>query len=309
MTDDLRPAVAALLRPGHPAETGELSREDAVELRRIAAGASHPEYRITAMALLAETAPEPGVFHAALADADAEVRAAGARLLARCAAPDAEAALLAALAGETDTAARRAIVDGLVMVGGEDALPALAAVADSDGNLAARARFAASVVAHRAGLPGYDTDPAAVPRPAPDGTSPAQALESYEDTPDRPHLAGDAYGLILGPSVASLRCGTSRLALAVDLTALARLLTTPTIAALVAGADPAATMLALCAPAGDNTARVAVHRTGGTPVYAGTARVTGTTVTFQLTGIRAPATITGTLTAGVLRDLTVAAPR
>jgi hypothetical protein len=127
-------------------------------------------------------------------------------------------------------------------------------------------------------------------------------------------LLDDTYGLIVGPGVAGLRCGSRRLAIAIDLTALARLLTTPTIAGLVAtraehDGSLHTSMLILCWPATDTTAHVAIHRPSGTPVYAGSAKVTGTSVSFHLTAVRTPgarhSSISGTIASGILQDLNV----
>jgi hypothetical protein len=310
--------VAAALRGAHRAAIGNLGPADTGELREIADGTVHPEYRARALALLAETAPEPDLFRDALRDdaADVTVRAAGATWLSRFGAPGAEAALLSALANESAIPVRHKIIAGLARVGGEDSLPALSDLAESDQNLASHAAFARSVIAHRAGIAGYEPPAAAgsEPLPAPDDAAAAQALETYETVPDGCQLSGDTYGLIVGPSVAGLRCGGRQLAVAIDLTALARLLTTPTVAALVAsragsGGSPHTSMLVLCSPAGDNTARVAVHHTSGTPAFTGSAMVSGATVSFRLTAVRAPGarrtTITGTISSGVLDDLKV----
>jgi HEAT repeat protein len=321
MTYEMRPMVAAMLSGEHRAEregTGELGSADIGELREIAGGTVHPEYRLKAMALLAETAVEPDLFRAALQDdtADDTVRAAGATWLSRSTAPDAEAVLLSALANETTTSVRHKIVAGLARVGGEDALPALSDLAGSDQNLAAHAAFAQSVVAYRAGIAGYELPVESEPLPAQDDAPASQTLETYETIPDGSHLLGDTYGLIVGPSVAGLRCGGRQLAVAIDLTALARLLTTPTLAALIASkaesdGSPHTSMLVLCSPAGYNTARVAIHRTSGTPVFTGSAQVSGMSVSFQLTAFRAPGarrtTITGTISSGVLEDLKISA--
>jgi hypothetical protein len=92
------------------------------------------------------------------------------------------------------------------------------------------------------------------------------------------------------------------------------LLTTPAVAGLVAETDgpPHTSMLILCSPAGDNTARVTIHRTTGTPAFVGTAKVSGTSVTFRLTAVRTPgarpATLTGTISSGILQDVTLRAP-
>ena len=323
MTYELRPMVAAMLRGEHRADRdaiGELGPADTGELREIAGGTVHPEYRIKAMALLAETAPEPDLFRTALRDdtADVTVRAAGATWLSRSAAPHAEADLLSALANESEPVVRHKIIAGLARVGGEDALPVLSDLAGSDQNVASHAAFARSVIAYRAGITGYEPPATGESEllPAPEYAPASQALETVETIPDGSYLSGDTYGLIVGPSVAGLRCGGRQLVVAIDLTALARLLTTPTVAALVASKAESdgslhTSMLVLCSPAGDNTARVAVHRTSGTPAFTGSATVSGTSISFQLTAVRAPgasrATITGTISSGSLEDLTVSA--
>lgn len=236
--------------------------------------------------------------------------------LSQSAAPDAEAALLAALTVEPAAPVRHEIVAGLARVGGEDALDALSDLVRSEPELAGHAEFARSVIAHRVGLPGYD--PPAVAEAdvaaAPHGTRTVQALRAHGPIPDGSPLSGDTYGLTFGPSVPGVRCGARRLAVAVDLTALARLLTTPTVAAIVATAAEGdgtlhTSMLVLCRPTGDNAAHVAVHRTTGTPAFTGSAKVAGTSISFRLHAVRAPgarrATVTGTITAGVLDSVEV----
>jgi hypothetical protein len=230
-----------------------------------------------------------------------------------CAGELGESALLTALLAETSSPVRHKIVARLAMVGGEDALAVLAELAEPDRDLAAHAAFAASVIAHRAGIAGYEPAPVdeADLLPAPVGAPAAHLLETYDTIPD---LSGGDYGLILGPNVAGLRCAGRRLAVAIDLTALARLLTTPAVAGLITEADgsPQTSMLILCSPVGDNTARVTVHHTAGVLAFVGTARVSGTTVTFRLTAVRSVggrgATLTGTIKSGVLHEVTLRAP-
>jgi hypothetical protein len=264
-----------------------------------------------------ETAHGEAFYRAALRDPGARdtVRAAAATWLSRSAADEAEAALLAALAAERSVPVRHKIVAGLARVGGEDALSALGELTGPDPDLAAHATFARSVIAHRAGIPGYEpaTAEESTLLPVPDGTPDRNLLESGGAVPAAV-LPGDTYGLILGPEAAGVRCGRRRIVVAIDLTALTRLLTTPTMAALAAIRDPAdgslhTGLLALCWPASDNTAHVAVHRPHGTPAFAGTAKVAGTSVSFRLTAVHAPGarsgTVTGTITSGVLEHLTV----
>lgn len=245
------------------------------------------------------------------------VRAAAATWLSRFAGEDAQPDLLAALESERSTPVRHKIVAGLARVGDEDALPALAELVRWDPELATHAAFAQSVIAHRVGIGGYEpaTAEESPLAPAPNGAPVTQVLESH-DALTGAQLPDDTYGVIVGPGVAGLHCGGRRLAIAIDLTALARLLTTPTIAGLVATrSEPDGalhtSMLVLSWPATDNTAHVAVHRPNGTPAYVGTARVTGATVSFRLTAVRGPgarhSTITGTIAAGILDELTLSA--
>jgi hypothetical protein len=284
----------------------------------IVCGVCRPEPRVRAMSSLAHAKPEYGkrIFRIALRDdsADVTVRAAAATWLSRFAAEEAQPALLAALASERSTPVLHKIIAGLARVGEEDALPALASLARSNPNLATHAAFAQSVIAHRVGIGGYEPASAAesLLTPAPNSARAWHALEPNDPPLNGSALPDDIYGLIVGPGVASLRCGDRRLAIAIDLTALARLLTTPTIAALVAtraGDALHTSMLVLCWPANDNVAHVAVHRPNGTHAFAGTARVTGATVSFHLTAVRSPGarptTITGTVASGILNELTI----
>jgi hypothetical protein len=290
------------------------------ELSAIAGGAAHPEYRVRAMSLLAEAKPKYGerIFRAALRDqsADVTVRAAAATWLSRFAAAEAQPALLAALESEQSAPVRHKIIAGLARVGEEDALLALSELVRSDPNVAVHAAFARSVIAHRVGVGGYEPPTAEESplAPAPEGARTSRVLETHEVITSGTRLPDDTYGLIVGPGVAGLRCGGRRLAIAIDLTALARLLTTPTIAGLVAtrvesdGALHTA-MLILCWPATDTTAHVAIHRPNGTPAYVGSAKVTGTSVSFRLTAVRTPGArrgiISGTIASGILQELTV----
>lgn len=286
------------------------------DLRAVAGGTTRPEHRVRAMTLLALADPEYGgrLFRAALQDdsADVTVRASAATWLSRFAA-DAQPALLAALDIERSALVRHKIIAGLARVGEEEVLPVLSDLARSDPSFAVHACFAQSVIAHREGVSGYE--PATAEElplaPAPHGARPINILETHEAIPDASHLPADTYGLIVGPGVASLRCGGRRLAVAIDLTALAQLLTTPTIAGLVATAEATGSlhtaMLVLCWPATDNTAHLALHRPHGTPVFAGSAKVTGTSVSFHLTAVQTPgarhATLAGTIVSGILEEL------
>jgi hypothetical protein len=322
-TGQIRPQVAALLASQARAGGVEIdSLEPAAygELRAIAYGAAHPKHRVRAMTLLAKAKPGYGgkIFRAALRDnaADVTVRAAAATWLSQFATEDAQPALLAALGTERSATVRHKIVAGLARMGEEDALPALSDLVRSDPDLAVHATFAQSVIAHRLGVGGYEPPTAEESplAPAPPGARVSHALEAYETIPNGTYPSDNTYGLIVGPSVAGLRCGGRRLAVAIDLTALARLLTTPTIAGLVAtkvesDGSLQTSMLVLCWPASDNTAHVAVHRPSGTPAFAGLAKVTGSSVTFRLTAVRAPgarhATVEGTIISGILKELTI----
>jgi hypothetical protein len=248
--------------------------------------------------------------------ADVTVRAAAATWLSRFAPAQAEALLHTALDSEQSTLVRHKIVAGLGRVGSEESLSTLAELIRSDPKLASHAAFTQSVIAHRAGIGGYEpaTAEESPLAPAPDGSPSSQLLETYETMPTEAQLPGDAYGLIVGRSVAGLRCGDRRLVVAIDLTALARLLTTPTIAGLVATRARSdgslhTCMLVLCWPAGDNTAHVSVHHPSGTPAFVGSARIAGTSVSFRLTAVRTPGgrcgNISGTITSGIMADISV----
>jgi hypothetical protein len=320
-TGELCHQVAVVLGQARIGSSAVGSLDPAVfgELHAIAGGASHPEYRVRAMSLLAEAKPEYGeeLFRAALRDesADVTVRAAAATWLSRFAVEEAQSALLAALESEWSATVRHKIIAGLARVGEEDALPALSEQVRSDPNVAVHAAFARSVIAHRVGVGGYEPPTAAESplAPAPGGARPSHVLETHEVIASGTRLPDDTYGLIVGPGLAGLRCGGRRLAIAIDLTALARLLTTPTIAGLVATrVDDGSLhtgMLILCWPASDITAHVAVHRPNGTPAYVGSAKVTGTSVSFRLTAVRTPGArqgnISGTITSGILQELNV----
>lgn len=248
--------------------------------------------------------------------ADVAVRAAAATWLSRFAPARAEALLLTALESEQSPLVRHKIVAGLGRVGSEESLSTLAELIRADPKLASHAAFTQSVIAHRAGIGGYEpaTAEESPLAPVPDGSPSSQLLETYETMPTGSQLPGDTYGLIVGRSVAGLRCGDRRLVVAIDLTALARLLTTPTIAGLVAtrarSDDSLHTcMLVLCWPAGDNTAHVSVHHPSGTPAFVGSARIAGTSVSFRLTAVRTPGgrrgNISGTIVSGIMADISV----
>ncbi|HEU5474258.1 MAG TPA: HEAT repeat domain-containing protein [Actinophytocola sp.] len=317
----IRHPVAALLTGrAESAAIDSLDRAALDELRAIAGGAAHPHYRLRAMSLLAAAKPDDGrqLFRAALRDecADVTVRAAAATWLSRFAGPQAQAALLAALASERSVPVLHKIIAGLARVGEEDVIPVLSELADTDPNLAGPAAFARSVIAHRVGLGGCAPPAAGESRlaPAPAGAPRSPVLESYEQIPNAARLPQDTYGMIVGPGIAGLRCGGRRLAVAIDLTALARLLTTPTIPALVASraefdGSLHTSMLVLSWPANDNTAHLAVHRLAGTPAYVGSAKVAGSSVSFELTAVHTPGarhtSITGAIVSGVLQDLDV----
>jgi len=186
----------------------------------------------------------------------------------------------------------------------------------SDPDVAVHAAFARSVIAHRIGVGGYEPPTAedSPLAPAPDGARASQVLETHEVITSGTRLPDDTYGLIVGPGVARLRCGGRRMAIAIDLTALARLLTTPTIAGLVATRVESdgslhTGMLILCWPARNTMAHVAINRPNGTPAYVGSANVTGTSVSFQLTAVRTPGarpgSISGTIASGILQKLDV----
>jgi hypothetical protein len=248
--------------------------------------------------------------------ADVTVRAAAATWLSRFAPAQAEALLLTALDSEHSLLVRHKIVAGLGRVGSEESLSTLEELVRSEPELANHAAFTQSVIAHRAGIGGYEpaTAEESTLAPVPDGSPSSQLIETYETMPTGSQLPGDTYGLIVGRGVTGLRCGNRRLVVAIDLTALARLLTTPTIAGLVATRARSdgslhTCMLVLCWPAGDNSAHVSVHHPSGTPVFVGSARIAGTSVSFRLTAVRTPGgrrgNVSGTMTSGIMADISV----
>ncbi|MFI6743504.1 HEAT repeat domain-containing protein [Nonomuraea sp. NPDC050451] len=276
--------LSALLRNEH-APAIALRPSDVEELRDVALGNVHPEYRVKALALV----DSPDLLLTALRDdsADLTVRAAGATLLSKSAAPSAESALLEALQRESSPPVRHKIIGGLARVGGVESLDALVSVED--------ASFAQSVIAYRHGLSGYEFPVISESELMPADGPPFGASGSVPL--DARRLAGDVYGLGLPESAAVVNCGGRTLAISV-------IPIQPAVPALVglialrAESDGSfhTAMLVFCWPESKDTLNISVQRITGTTAYFGQGDLDGG---FRLDAVRGPGaratTITGPL--------------
>jgi hypothetical protein len=332
MPNGLRPRVAEILRSEHrtdPAAIRALGNRDAAELLEIASGATHQEFRIKAMTLLAAARQERAgeLFRDAMRDQEADdtVRAAGATWLSRvAAAEEAEPSLIDALAAESTPVVRHKIIAGLARIGAHESLDALSTAIDqSDAGLREHAEFARSVVAYRLGRTGFEL-PVFEPSELLPAPSPATSSATFEAPGPEATLrivdqiADDSYGVPTDNRNSTwLRC--DRQQLAIVLSAHLRdspgaLLIGPTVAGLVAlqaetDGSLHTGMIVLSWPQEESRVYISVNRPTGRAMYFGHGQVEGESVPFRLDAVRGPGaretTIIGTVVDGALTALQV----
>jgi hypothetical protein len=331
MANELPERVANILRSEHRPDASEMRGLDATEsteLRNIAGGSAHPEYRVKALTVLATTgqASAGELLAQALRDtsADATVRAAGATWLSRIGAPDAEAALLSAAATETTPIVQHKVIAGIARVGAETSLAALEPLTGQpDEALREHATFARSIVAHRLGRTGYEVpavEPAdLLPADIKGGSTPALEAQGPDDAAHvLAQIENDRYGMPADElSVSWLTCPGQQFALVVNSELRDTpevILQRPMIAALVALRSPAdgsyhTSLIVLSSPQGGARVTVSANRPTGRTMYYGVGEVEDGTVRVRLDAVSAPGatetTATAVLVAGTLAELDV----
>ena len=283
-----------------------LTAADLDRLRSIASGGEPSPYRARAMdaLVMAATPDVPQVLDEILGNPgeDPAVRAAAASQLARTGRPEAEDFLLRRLPTATDLVVRVKIAGALARVGSPFSLSELDRLArDPEPAVSRLAAFSRSVVAYRAGLPGY-----AVPVPAPEDFLKVDAERSAplvvgragveETRATLASLRNDTFGLDLSSRVGlRIECGLTRLFMTLSENfarrGVAGLLKQPMLPGLIAQRAPSdgsysVWMVLLAGPRDNGGFHIAVHRTDGTQMMFGSGAADNEGGTFELRSVR-----------------------
>jgi hypothetical protein len=317
-----------LLSKEHRIRRDEIRRLDRRQLRElvdVARGSRDPEHQVRALGVLATFQGEQALrvlSEVALdRDQDAPVRAAAVAQLGRTS-ESAATHLMRVMESEDDRTVLTAALGSVARVGAPDTVDALAAVARRAPDIAAQAAFAATVVAFRHRMRGYEPSfeqyRDLVPAPSDDGGAPvhAHALRADEAADALVDLRADGYSTRLDAGATlGVRCQRDRLVVALDASLttagehLAEFLREGPVLAGVVGlrspVDPGyAVRWLLLTWADGHEQHVAVHRPGGPAALYGTATIEGDRASFALTTVRAPgatpAQVRGELAAGRL---------
>ncbi len=275
------------------------------QLRRIVLGQEGGFPRAAAMALLAET-DYPNVHRdleeVLLNDVEASgVRVAAAMTLWRLQSVQAAAVLERALAVK-DESALAAVFTALGRIGPQTALPAIVQARRRAKGLArARADFAATLIAHRFGLPGHVVPPPSSKEllAVPSGvgrTFRVARADAAEAELGLRSLAREPVGVDLSEDAYLLRCDGNDwlLLLSADLSAegASGLAERKAVAAVVASKQEATGLystgfLVLTSPVrGRRSAAITVHRGTGELAFAGEAKVEGDEVEFAVQAVK-----------------------
>jgi hypothetical protein len=289
-------------------------------------GTALPRMRALNLLYAANLADKQAIFTTLLLDEadNPRIRYQAAMHLYRINTPEIKGILLNGSQQIEDTRVLVAVVKALGRLGDEQALPVVSRIAvERSGRVASEARFAASLIAHRLGLPGHNLS---IPAPqnlvtlSAADTHPFRVIQASQDEIQigLSSLADESFGInYLKDLVYQLEC-EARDNLLIFLNqelaapnALNRLSERKALPAIIASKSEetgrySTALLVLSSPGDEPTGQlhVLVHRPDGQQVFAGTAQISGRRAVFSLRSVERPGVfaikVEGILEAGQL---------